>query len=435
MRCRILLALLPLAPLAAQTASAPITIPSGTRLELLLPQQTRLHGVGEVVALKLAQPVYTGDRLALPAGSTVLGTIIGVQGPKLLPRIEDGMGGDFSPAPTVQLRFDALVLAGGERIPIVTRPAPERPALHMVTAGGARGGAAQNFERQISQMYHQREDAFESLLREQTHWQSVKQEAFDSLPWRPAAMPAGASFAAVLTEAAVLPDAPPAPPPSPDAGAALALPEGLEIHARLDQNLSSATAHWGESVSATLDRPALDAQGRVVIPQGARLTGTVAEVHPARWFGRGGRLRFTFDHLVLPAAGAPPRPVSAALTAAAVRGGVEMGSEGGAKAAPPGGAAPYVALSVVMAATLKGDSDNAWSLNAGSGTHLQLWGTALAMVSHAWQPIGLGLGFAGAGRTIYGRWIGRGPQMVFPKDTALEIHISPPGKHGTPLGR
>ncbi|MGH9519600.1 MAG: hypothetical protein ACRD2D_08110, partial [Terriglobales bacterium] len=201
---------------------------------------------------------------------------------------------------------------------------------------------------------------------------------------------------------------------------------------RLDQNLSSATAHWGEPVSATLDQPALDAAGRLVVPEGARLTGRVVEVHPAGRWGRGGRLRFRFDRIEYPDGGLA-KPVATRLAAAAVSGAVTLGGEGEARAHAPGGAAPYVALSVVMATSLHADADNAWSLNAGSGTRLRLWSAGLAMVSARWRPLGLVFGFAGSGRTLYRHWIGRGPEMVFPQDTALLIEVQKAGKHGSPL--
>lgn len=416
-----------LAVLAA--AQAAVTIPAGTRLEMELPQTTRLHGVGQKITAVLTQPVYAQDRLALPVGTKMLGAVIAVRGPSWGTRATAGMGGDFSPSPAVQVRFSAVELADGSALAIQSAPAPERPELRLV-AGGAAGGRAASFELAISQAYHQDEDNFEALLRAQTHWDSVKQEFVTSLPYRPAQLPAGASFAARLTTPVTLATAPGAPALSPEARGNL--PAGLKLHARLDQNLSSATAHWGEPVSATLDQPALDAAGRLVVPEGARLTGSVVEVHPARRWGRGGRLRFRFTRIELPNGG-PVHPVAARLAAAAVSGAVTLGGEGEARAHAPGGATPYVALSVVMATSLHADADNAWSLNAGSGTRLRLWGAALAMVSTRWQPIGLVFGFAGSGRTIYRHWIGRGPEMVFAQDTALVIQVQKAGKHGATL--
>lgn len=414
-------------PLCAQ--GGPLTIPAGTRLEMELPQITRLHGVGETIKAVLTQPVYAHDRLALPVGTIILGTVTAVRGPGWGKRATAGLGGDFSPAPAVSVRFVAWQRPDGSQVALLTTPAPQRSQLRLVT-GGVSSGRAADLERTISQAYHQGEDNFEALLRAQTHWQSVKTEFVASLPWRPAALPAGASFAARLTAPLALAAAPPAPNSSPEAAGTL--PPGLELHARLDENLSSATAHWGQPVSATLDRPALDAAGHLVVPEGARLLGEVVEVHPARRWGRGGRLRFRFDRLAYPD-GQPTRALAARLTAAALSGLVALGREGEGRAHPPGGAAPYVALSLVMATSLHADADNAWSLNAGSGTHLRLWSAGLAALSTRWRPVGLGFGFAGAGRTVYRRWLARGPEMVFPQDTALLIQVQKSGTHGAPL--
>jgi hypothetical protein len=57
-----------------------------------------------------------------------------------------------------------------------------------------------------------------------------------------------------------------------------------------------------------------------------------------------------------------------------------------------------------------------------------------ALLSRA-QPVALGLGFIGSGRTIYRRWIGRGPAMVFPAHTALVIRVTPKAPHGPALKR
>lgn len=110
---------------------------------------------------------------------------------------------------------------------------------------------------------------------------------------------------------------------------------------------------------------------------------------------------------------------------------VSLDSESGAKASRPGGPAPYVALGVVLASSLTGgDADNAWATNAGSGTHLRIWGTAIALLLTRAQSVALVLGYAGSARTIYQHWIGPGPQITFPAGTGLLIQITAPEHHG-----
>jgi hypothetical protein len=82
------------------------------------------------------------------------------------------------------------------------------------------------------------------------------------------------------------------------AGSRLTLPEGTEVSVRLEQALSSRTARLEDRFEATVARPVyLD--GRIVIPDGSRVQGTVTEVQRAQRPARGGRLNLAFDRLLL----------------------------------------------------------------------------------------------------------------------------------------
>ena len=428
------LAVLVLAGVAAAAAQTPVSslqIPKGTRLELELTQRTPLHRVGQPITAYLTAPVYADNRLVLPAGTAVGGTVAAIRGPSFLPRVEAAMGGDFSPLPQVTVRFQTVKLTDGTWLPLQAALAPEGPALHLVTST-PRGGKTAALGRRISMMYHQQEDAAEALLQQQTHWATLKTEAVDSLPYRPAVLAAGTHYGAQLTSALEVPSTAPAPPLQENLPPTL--PPGLVLHARLDQGLSSATTRWGAPVEATVEQPALAPDGLLLIPQGTKLVGQVVAVQPARRFGRGGKLRFVFSRLELPTGA--QQGVTTKLTAAATSGPVQLDGEGEAKASPPGGATPAIALGLFLTSAVHGDADNAWSLNAGSGTHLRIWGTAMAVLLTRVRPVApvmLGMGFVGAGRTIYRRWLGRGPQVVFPAATELEIKITTPGPHGPAL--
>lgn len=415
------------APAAAPSAPLGLTIPSGTRLQLMLPQRTRLHHVGQPITVRVSTPVYADNQLALPVGTEVAGQVEAIRGPGWWPRVQAGIGGDFSPAPTVTVRFTAVAGTDGTWQPLQAAMVPGTPILRMVTASQNHSKAA-DLERQISLTYHQQEDAFESLLRQQTQWQTVKQEAVDSLPYRPASLLAGTHYDVMLT--APLTVAAGGPPPPPVASLPAELPPGLVLHAELETGLSSATSHWGAPVDAVLTEPASDSNGTMVLPQGTKLVGEVVEAHPARHFGRGGKLRFIFSHVELPSG--EQRQVTTRLAGAATSSAaVSLDSESGAKASRPGGPAPYVALGVVLASSLTGgDADNAWATNAGSGTHLRIWGTAIALLLTRAQSVALVLGYAGSARTIYQHWIGPGPQITFPAGTGLLIQITAPEHHG-----
>jgi hypothetical protein len=81
-------------------------------------------------------------------------------------------------------------------------------------------------------------------------------------------------------------------------GTNLSLPEGTEMSVRLEQPLSSRTARVEDRFEATVARPVY-VDGRIVVPDGSRVQGTVTEVQQAQRPARGGRLNLSFDRLLL----------------------------------------------------------------------------------------------------------------------------------------
>jgi len=78
--------------------------------------------------------------------------------------------------------------------------------------------------------------------------------------------------------------------------AQVVLPEGTKIRVRLDQNISSATAEEGQTVELSVT-DAVKSGDAVVIPEGARVTGTVTQAHERRRLGRAGKLDFSIDRV------------------------------------------------------------------------------------------------------------------------------------------
>jgi hypothetical protein len=76
------------------------------------------------------------------------------------------------------------------------------------------------------------------------------------------------------------------------------LPESTEVNVRLEQSLSSRTARVEDRFEATVARPVY-VDGRIVIPDGSRVQGTVTVVERAQRPARGGRLNLSFDRLLL----------------------------------------------------------------------------------------------------------------------------------------
>ena len=72
------------------------------------------------------------------------------------------------------------------------------------------------------------------------------------------------------------------------------LPEGTEIRVQTESDLSSKTAEVGDIVYLRVSDP-VNFNGRVVIPDGARVTGHISEARHRGIFGRAGKLEIAVD--------------------------------------------------------------------------------------------------------------------------------------------
>jgi hypothetical protein len=77
------------------------------------------------------------------------------------------------------------------------------------------------------------------------------------------------------------------------------IPPGSRVHARLMTPLNSASTQKGAEVQAILSQP-LIVNGKLLLPEGTLLKGTLVQVAPARHWKHNGQLRFVFRDLVLP---------------------------------------------------------------------------------------------------------------------------------------
>lgn len=80
------------------------------------------------------------------------------------------------------------------------------------------------------------------------------------------------------------------------AAAEVSIPDGTKLRVRLDQSISSATAEQGQAVELSVTE-AVKVADQIVIPDGARVTGTVTEAQEKRHMGRAGKLDFSIDRV------------------------------------------------------------------------------------------------------------------------------------------
>jgi len=74
------------------------------------------------------------------------------------------------------------------------------------------------------------------------------------------------------------------------------LPEGTKVRVRLDQSISSASAEEGQTVELSVT-DAIRVDDVIVVPEGARVTGTITQAQGKRRMGRAGKLDFSIDRV------------------------------------------------------------------------------------------------------------------------------------------
>lgn len=434
--------------------AVPLTVPKGTAVQVVLDTEVRIQKVGQPVHGRVAEPVYAFDQLVVPVGAKATGHVTQLEGVSGGKRFLDAMDADFSPPHKVQIEFDDLELNGGRHIPIHTTVTPgSGQVIQFVTAAdgakksGAKGSVSDKADEAKQEAKRQWNEAMKQV-HEPGKLHRLERYAVSQLPVHPQYLDAGSVYFAELGE--TLEFGTEAFTPEMASSLNTPPPPGSLIHARLITGLSSATAQEGDQVEAVLSRPLFDGD-RLLLPQGSRLKGSVVQVRPARRLSHNGKMRIVFHELVLP--DGIERKVQASLEAIQASKGqdVKLDSEGGTEVNTPN--TRYLATGISLALALAsshGDSDarngdvggNTSNRVAGGAGGFRLVGIAVGILVHS-QPLGMAMGAYGASLSVYRHFIARGRDLVFPKNTAMEISIgtrasapapgspSPAGPNGT----
>ena len=166
----------------------------------------------------------------------------------------------------------------------------------------------------------------------------------------------------------------------------------------------------------------------LAVPQGATLEGTITRAKPARSFGRSGVLSFNFSQMILP--NAETQTVETRLTGADSAQNIALGSEGQAKSKPQDKVSIPLILALMAARPLDQDSGAAGATNSagknsiGGAAGLGLIGTIVGAAGGS-PYAAAGIGYWGAARAVYARWIARGQKINFAKDTRIVVQTTP----------
>ena len=432
--------------------TVPLTVPAGAVLRLYLTRKVPKKA-GAPVEAKLLESVYAFDREVIPAGAVVMGRVGRVQPVSKWQRASAILGGDFTPLRHAFVDFARVALPDGQRLSLSTT---ETEGLHSIVSlppskrkrqkpprqsqsGGVLGTGKQKIEEEINAQLNARTRGLAGIIRGPNKKERIEDFLLAKLPYHPQFVRRGTRFDAELKDdvsfgaeaveckTMVLLGAQP--------------PADSVVHARLRTPLDSGTAQPGKMVEAVITEPLYSAEHLLILPEGTRLTGAVVFVRGARWFHRGGQLRFNFQRVDLPPVAemlAPLRKDSPEFRTQATLGAAEsagptalqVDAEGSVRATESKTrlVAPLIAVLIANKsldndAGRRSTSGGAAEANATGRTLGGMSGFGLAgtLAAQSSKYVGTAFGLYGMGWSVYSNVIARGGEVEFGQNSMIEI--------------
>jgi hypothetical protein len=439
MICKSALAIaLSLSPCAALCQTEGGTLPAETPLALRIDEHLPMRD-GQPVRAHLIYSVYANDKLLLPRDTVVTGSVVELRNDRSR-RIRAGMGGDFTPFRKPVVHFTSFVLPDGTAIPFTSDNAADgAPIFRAIPTPPAKGG-----------FIHRQWDGLLSVARTDVaiftgpeKGDRFVQFLYSQIPYHPQRIDKGTAWTIETSHSIELP-ALPAPPivaadapkkphfweePAPPADPATADTGSWIVQANLDEPISSETSKDGQAIQATVAEPVFNADHTIAIPQGSTLIGTVTRAKPARKFGRTGVLTFSFGQLQIPHE--ETRTVETRLTGADSARDIALNSEGQPKSKPQDKISLPILLALMASRPLDqdegkiGGGGNMLGKNAvGGAAGLGLVGTVIGLTGVS-PNVAAGIGYWGAARATYYRWIAKGQKIDFAKNTRIVVETTP----------
>jgi hypothetical protein len=401
---------------------------------------------GAPISAHLLYPIYADNQLLLPKDTVVTGSVVDLH-PDHKRRVNAVLGGDFTPFHIPEVRFEQIVLPGGVAVPIVANTAANgTPIYRAVAPPAVKGGF---LRREFSPVLNAARGDLAFYIAP-GKGDRFLQWVYGRLPYHPQRIEKGTSWTIETSAALDLPaqraslppaaeplrkhhfweqPVPPASSPASDTGAWI-------VQANLADAISSETSKSGQPIKAIVAEPIYNPDRTIAVPQGATLIGTVTRAKPARRFGRTGVLSFNFSQLTLP--DAETQTVETRLTGADSAQDIALNSEGQAQSKPQDKIAIPLFLALLAARPLDQDCHHHSGCNGNrpgsSGTAgaagLGLVGTIVGIAGGS-PYAAAGIGYWGAGRAFYSRWIARGQKVAFPKYTRIVVQTTP--RHSAPM--
>jgi hypothetical protein len=404
----------------SESRTIAMTVPNGTPLQIALDKEVRVRKVGEPITGRVMQPVYIFDKLVIPVGSVATGRISVIDPVSGRTRTLSALNADFTPSHKLSVVFDKLILPGGRPIDLHAAVVPgSGQVIRLMTADEHKKNVVKDAAAQkMDQARAQWNNAMKQV-ESPGRMHLVTRYVLAQLPVHPQYLDAGTLYSAEVSQPLEFGSE----TVSADTLSAIGTqpPPGSLVHAVLLTPLDSATTLKSADVEAELTQPLLD-QGHLILPAGTRLRGTVLQVRPARRLHRNGQLRIAFREVILPSGAVQTVDTRLQGIQADSADNAQLDSEGGAKSTASKTRYLSTGASVGLALIGSGgrrDVGDA-SPTAGGATGFKLIGlvVGLAYRSHTY---GIFMSAYGGSRSIYNNFLGMGRNIVFPKDTVMEI--------------
>jgi hypothetical protein len=377
---------------------------------------------GQPIEGRLLRPIYVHGTLVVPQNAPVLGTVISLA-PDSAMRIHGRLHGDFTPFHIARVEFNQLMLSGHELAISASSATTGAPGLQLVAAGvTSRRSLLSRYWTQAKGDLRDRIDYFVAPGLGDRALQAL----YHQLPYQPERIEANTMWSFDLSQPVALPSSPPvAQAPTSPPKVVNGKLEIWSIHALLTSNLTSATAKPGDVVKAVVVEPVFDQANNLVVPQDSMLVGRVTTAKAARSLGRNGKLRFTFQQVVFPQGSGPALPVEGSLSGATAQSAKTLSLDAEGTVSPRHQASAIAPLLLTALAGRALDDDS--SLTVGATVASNGFGLVgrIAGIAAGSRNLAAGIGYYAAALSFYENFLHRGSDVVFNKDTWIEIETTP----------
>lgn len=398
-------------------------LPAGTSLQVEIFRHYPMKA-GEAIEGRLVYSIYFQGRMVLAQDTLVHGTVNSLE-PDSKSRLHGRLLGDFTPFHNAKVQFNELMLPDGP-VPITTNGTATGATILRLSAPGAT--PKQSMVKREWILARKRLHDQVAFFVDPGFGDRALQILYHQLPYHPERIPAHTAWSFELAAPLPLPEEPADPPAVAASPAVPGRPETWSVHALLTGGVTSATAKPGDPVQALVVEPVFDKDQVLVVPQGSTLVGKVTSAKAARSLGRNGKLRFTFQQVRFPEGAGPAvpdRPVQGALSGATTQGtqGLSMDAEG--TIAPKSQSSVIAPLLLTMLAGRALDSDGNITAQTGVASNgFGIVGRVVGMAAGS-RNLAAGIGYYAAALSVYENFLHRGHDVIFPKDTRIEIETTP----------